>query len=145
MMMMTMRVLILVVVLFLSSVESLSRTRRRHNNVLDKEKLKFESFLSTVLESDGVRFLYFFTFIDPTTRFTQQLFEDLVNREKDRTSAKDRLYKAISGYFYSKEPMSLLEISSTPAFDPQSGLAEPTPQCRTTMNKWMSECVFGSK
>ena len=53
---MTMRVLVLVVVLFLSSVESLSRTRRRHNHI-EKEKLKFESFLSTVLESDGVRFL----------------------------------------------------------------------------------------
>ena len=76
----------------------------------------------------------------------KQLFEDLVNNEERKTLAKDRLYKAISGYFYSvDEPASLLEISSTPAFDPQSGLSEPTPQCRTTMNKWMSECVFGSK
>ena len=56
--MMTMRVLVLVVVLFLSSVESLSRTRRRHiDKHKESEKLKFESFLSTVLESDGVRFL----------------------------------------------------------------------------------------
>ena len=52
------RVLVLVVVLFLSSVESLSRTRRRHiDKHKESEKLKFESFLSTVLESDGVRFL----------------------------------------------------------------------------------------
>ena len=144
---MMMRVLVLVVVLFLSSVESLSRTRRRHiDKHKESEKLKFESFLSTVLESDGVRFLFTFISTQQTQQLTfHQLFEDLVNREKDRTSAKDRLYKAISGYFYSKEPMSLLEISSAPAFDPQSGLAEPTPQCRTTMNKWMSECVFGSK
>ena len=141
MMMMMMRVF--VVLMFLSSsAESLRRTRR-HNHI---EKLKFESFLSTVLESDGVRFLSLsLRLYRPNTFHPQQLFEDLVNREKDRTSAKDRLYKAISGYFYSKEPMSLLEISSAPAFDPQSGLAEPTPQCRTTMNKWMSECVFGSK
>ena len=143
MIMITMRVFLVVVLMFLSSsAESLRRTRR-HNHI---EKLKFESFLSTVLESDGVRFLFTFISTQQTQQLTfHQLFEDLVNREKDRTSAKDRLYKAISGYFYSKEPMSLLEISSAPAFDPQSGLAEPTPQCRTTMNKWMSECVFGSK
>jgi hypothetical protein len=85
--------------------------------------------------------LIFFTYINIT-----QLFEDLINTKKDRNVAKDRLHRAISGYFYSDDDdVALLEVSSTPAFDPQSGLAEPTPQCRTTMNKWMSECVFGKK
>lgn len=28
-------------------------------------------------------------------------------------------------------------------FDPASGLAEPTPECRRVLNTWLAKCVFG--
>lgn len=41
------------------------------------------------------------------------------------------------------DPEGAGEPHETEGFDPQLGLAEPSPECRRIMNKWTSKCVFG--
>lgn len=78
------------------------------------------------------------------------LFEALTEGdEAERREAQNRLSGIMTAYFVplesaSTKPSALLEVASTPMFDPASGLQEPTPECRNMMNSWMSECVFGS-
>lgn len=80
-----------------------------------------------------------------------QLFESLLEvagNVDTRALAKAKLAERIaqhvaSSFLQTGASVGTRAGAGSEGFDPASGLSEPTPQCRRTLNTWLAQCVFG--